>query len=284
MDNKIRVTAVSYLNTKPLLYGLFKSPVAAELDLQLDIPSVCAEKLRSGQADLGLVPVAILPELAQAYIVSDYCIGAEGAVKTVCIYAERPLEELETIYLDYHSRTSVELTRILAREYWQIKAQLLPAAPGFESKIGNKVGALLIGDRTMGMQAKYPYVYDLAEAWRQHTGLPFVFAAWVSTRPLEPSFVQRFNAALKTGLDYIPELIYLLPAQPDFDLQTYFTQYISYTLTPEKKTALKLFLEKISPEGAALQLHFLGKEETDFVATVPFSGKNENRIPLRFVL
>ena len=249
MKDKIRVTAVSYLNTKPLLYGLFKSPVAAELDLKLDIPSVCAEKLRSGQADLGLVPVAILPELTQAYIVSDYCIGAEGEVKTVCIYAEKPLEELKTIYLDYHSRTSVELARILVREYWKVDAELLPAKPGFEKQIQGDTGALLIGDRTIGLDLKYPYVYDLGEAWLQHTGLPFVFAAWVSTKPLDPAFIQRFNAALKTGLDYIPELIYLLPTQPDFDLNTYFTKYISYPLTKSKRAALRLFLEKINPEA-----------------------------------
>lgn len=265
MDKKIRVTAVSYLNTKPLLYGLFKSPVAAELDLQLDIPSICAEKLRSGQADLGLVPVAILPELTQAYIVSDYCIGAEGAVKTVCIYAEKPLEELKSIYLDYHSRTSVELARILVREFWKVKAELVPATPGFENKIQGDTGALLIGDRTMGLESKYPYVYDLGEAWMQHTGLPFVFAAWVSTRPLDPAFIQRFNAALKLGLDYIPELIYLLPAQPDFDLQTYYTQYISYPLTSGKKEALRLFLEKINPE-AQNHIQFLAEEMPKAVA------------------
>jgi chorismate dehydratase len=247
MNNKIRVTAVSYLNTKPLLYGLFKSPVAAELDLQLDIPSICAEKLRNGEADLGLVPVAIIPELGNAYIVSDYCIGAEGMVKTVCIYAEKPLDQLKRIYLDYHSRTSVELAKILIREYWKVDVELLPAKPGFETQIEGDTGALLIGDRTMGLESKYPFVYDLGEAWTKHTGLPFVFAAWVSTRPLDPAFIQRFNAALKTGLDYIPELIYLLPTQPDFDLKTYFTKYISYPLTEGKKEALALFLHKINP-------------------------------------
>lgn len=265
MDKKIRVTAVSYLNTKPLLYGLFKSPVATELDLQLDIPSICAEKLRTGQADLGLVPVAILPELAHAYIVSDYCIGAEGAVKTVCIYAEKPLEELKTIYLDYHSRTSVELARILVREFWKVKAELVPAKPGFETKIQGETGALLIGDRTMGLESKYPYVYDLGDAWMQHTGLPFVFAAWVSTRPLDPAFIQRFNAALKLGLDYIPELIYLLPSQPDFDLKTYYTKYISYPLTEGKKEALRLFLGKINPE-AQNHIQFLAEETPKAVA------------------
>ncbi|HPH21827.1 MAG TPA: menaquinone biosynthesis protein [Haliscomenobacter sp.] len=266
MNKKIRVTAVSYLNTKPLLYGLFKSPVAAELDLQLDIPSVCAEKLRSGQADLGLVPVAIIPELGTPYIVSDYCIGAEGMVKTVCVYAKKPLEELEYIYLDYHSRTSVELARILIREYWKVDVQLLPAQPGFETKIQGTTGALLIGDRTMGLESKYPFVYDLGEAWLKHTGLPFVFAAWVSTRPLDPTFIQRFNTALKTGLDFIPELIYLLPAQPDFDLKTYFTKYISYPLTPEKKEALALFLRKMNPADQTIIRFPLEEQRTSRLA------------------
>jgi chorismate dehydratase len=158
----------------------------------------------------------------------------------------------------------VELARILVREYWKVDAELLPAKPGFENKIQGDTGALLIGDRTMGLDLKYPYVYDLGEAWLQHTGLPFVFAAWVSTKPLDPAFIQRFNAALKTGLDYIPELIYLLPTQPDFDLNTYFTKYISYPLTKGKRAALRLFLDKINPE-AQNHIQFF-QEEAPLVA------------------
>ena len=103
---KIKITAVSYLNTKPLLYGLLKSNLAQSVDLQLNIPSVCAQKLLNGEADLGLVPVAILPELQQPQIISDYCIGTVGAVKTVAIYSHVPIEKVESLYLDYHSRTS----------------------------------------------------------------------------------------------------------------------------------------------------------------------------------
>jgi chorismate dehydratase len=87
---KIRVVAVSYLNTKPLLYGLLHSPLAEQIDLQLQIPSVCASKLQRGEADLGLVPVAIIPELSNPHILSDYCIGTHGTVRTVCLFSERP--------------------------------------------------------------------------------------------------------------------------------------------------------------------------------------------------
>ena len=247
VNKKYKLTAVSYLNTKPLLYGIFKSEIAKKIDLQLDMPSICAQKLKDGKADLGLVPVAIIPELETPHILSDFCIGTVGAVKTVCLYGERPLEEWTAVYLDYQSRTSVELTKLLLKDHWHLNPTLLPAQPGYEAKIGGTVGGLVIGDRTVGLDKKFPYVYDLGEAWMAHTGLPFVFAAWVSNRPLEPDFIAEFNAALLLGVAAIPELIYLIPSpQPGFDLQEYYTKYISYQLDNEKRRALSLFLSSIS--------------------------------------
>lgn len=116
---KIRITAVSYLNTKPLLYGLLNSPLADQVELSLDIPSECARKLKAGEVDLALTPVAIIPELPTWHLVSDYCIGAVGSVKTVNLYSELPVEALKTVYLDHHSRTSVALVQLLFKEYWQ---------------------------------------------------------------------------------------------------------------------------------------------------------------------
>lgn len=246
-NSKYKLTAVSYLNTKPLLYGIFKSKIAKKIDLQLDMPSVCAQKLKDGRADIGLVPVAIIPELDTPYILSDFCIGTVGAVKTVCLYGDRPLEEWTSVYLDYQSRTSVELTKFLLKEHWHLHPTLLSAQPGYEAQIGGTVGGLVIGDRTVGLDEKFPYVYDLGEAWMAHTGLPFVFAAWVSNRPLDPAFVAEFNAALMLGVAAIPELIYLIPSpQPGFDLQEYYTKYISYRLDDAKRRALALFLSLIS--------------------------------------
>lgn len=240
---KIKITAVSYLNTKPLLYGLFKSDIAEKIELQLNIPSVCAQKLKSGEVDLGLVPVAILPELPHAEIVSDYCIGSEGRVNTVGIFSQRPLEELESIVLDFHSRTSVELLRILLREYWKRSPTLLPGKPGFEERIRGNTGALIIGDRAIEAQGRYDYYYDLGEAWTLHTGLPFVFAAWVATRSIETAFLGEFNNALALGLRHLPQLMFLLPSPaPGFDLKTYFTKNISYNLDQEKHRALNRFL------------------------------------------
>lgn len=250
--SKLKVTAVSYLNTKPLLYGLLHSPVARQIELKLDIPSVCARRLQEGDADLGLVPVAVIPELDTPHLISDYCIGTVGAVKTVAIFSEKPLEKVKELYLDHHSRTSVELAKLLLRDYWKLSPELIPAGDGYINDLGGTRAGLVIGDRTIGLEGRFPFVYDLGEAWLRHTGLPFVFAAWVSSRPLEPGFGEAFNRAMQQGIAHIPELMYLLPSpHPSFDLEEYFTRYISYELDGEKRKALARFLEAVSPRVPA---------------------------------
>jgi chorismate dehydratase len=241
--NKIRITAVSYLNTKPLLYGLLNSPLADQIELSLDIPSECARKLRDGLVDMALTPVAILPELPEWHLVSDYCIGAEGSVKTVNLYSEVPVERLERVYLDHHSRTSVALVQLLFKEYWRQQPQFLPASEGYIQQIEGTTGGVVIGDRTIALEGQFAYEYDLSECWKALTGLPFVFAAWVSTKPLPPDFEAAFNAAMVSGIAAIPKLKLLLPSpHPDFDLETYFTKYISYDLDQPKRKALDRFL------------------------------------------
>lgn len=240
----MRVTAVSYLNTKPLLYGLLSSDLRDELDIQLDIPSACARHLIDGEADLGLVPIAALPEIPDWRLISDYCIGTDGPVRTVCIYSQEPIERLERIYLDFHSRTSVMLTRLLLRDHWKLRPELLDARPGYEKQIAGTTGGLIIGDRAIELEEGFRYRYDLGEEWKKHTGLPFVFAAWVSRKPLPASFVKRFNAALARGVAAIPELLLLLPnPRPGFDLEQYYRRNISYELTAEKRRAMDRFLQ-----------------------------------------
>lgn len=244
---KLKVSAVSYLNTKPFLYGLFNSPVQNDIEITLDIPSVCADKLKSGEADLGLVPVAVIPQLPTPYIVSDYCIGAVGEVKTVCIFSDTPISKVKELLLDHHSRTSVELAKILLAKYWKIQPKLTHATAGFEKSLKPGQAAVVIGDRTIGLFDFYKYHYDLGKAWMDYCGLPFVFAAWISNRPLNPEFIVAFNKALKSGLDHIPQLIYLLPTpEQGFDLETYFNQNISYALDTEKRKALAYFLKEMN--------------------------------------
>lgn len=243
----IKISAISYLNTKPFVYGLFKSGLDREVDLSFDIPSACAQKVISGEVDLGLIPVAKIPEVPNAHIISDYCIGTLGTVKTVSLYGTQPLSTWDTVYLDFHSRTSAALTQLLLRDYWAHPVTFKPAFPGFIDHIGGTTGGLVIGDRTIGLD--FDFQYDLGEAWHDHTGLPFVFAAWVSNKALPTSFIDSFQQALQLGLESIDQLLELIPApHPSFSLRDYYERYISYTLDAPKREALALFLSQISAE------------------------------------
>ena len=116
---KIRVGAVSYLNTKPLLYGIRKHKVSQQIELIEDYPSRIAQLLIDDKIDVGLIPVAAILRLKEHHIITNYCIGSDGPVASVCIFSEVPIEEVKNIYLDYQSKTSVSLARILIKEYWK---------------------------------------------------------------------------------------------------------------------------------------------------------------------
>lgn len=249
MNSKINISAVSYLNTKPFLYGLFQAGINKEVNLSLDMPSVCAQKLESGEVDLGLIPVAAIPNLSEAHIISDFCIGTLGEVKTVCIYAQYPIEELTHLYLDYQSRTSVVLAQYLVKEYWKLNIKFIPTKAGFEDQIQGSKAALIIGDRTIGLDSKYPYIYDLGAIWEQFTKLPFVFAAWVSNKPLNQDFITRFNAALAQGIAQRKQVAQLFQScYQNFSVEEYYYKYIDYYLDINKRKALSRFLSILAPQ------------------------------------
>ena len=232
---KVKISAVSYTNTLPFLYGLRHSSLIDKISLSLDVPSTCAHKLIHGEADLGIVPIAALPDIPHAEIISDYCLGASGAVNSVFIYSEKPATAIQSLRLDNQSRTSNALARILLRHYWKNDAVI--------TVTGDADAYVEIGDRTFGKQHDHPYVYDLSWHWKEFTGLPFTFAAWVANKPLEPSFVRAFNDALAYGLSQREALIAELPARIDFDYRQYLMENIDYQYNEEKKQAVTTFLK-----------------------------------------
>jgi chorismate dehydratase len=243
-NSKIKVAAVSYLNTKPLLYGFRHSPVMEEMELTMDYPAKIGQQLIDGEVDVGLIPVALIPKLQEYHIISDYCIGATGPVASVCLFSDVPIEEVTGVYLDYQSKSSVALARFLLRDYWKVGPALLRAEPGYEKTIGGSIAGVVIGDRALKQRTENKYVYDLAESWIAHTGLPMVFAAWISNKPLPPEFINRFNSA--TGEGTHGEALNEVIRETDcdfFDLHAYYKQHISYDLTETKKKGLKKFLE-----------------------------------------
>ena len=246
MKEKVKVSAVSYANSYPFIFGLKSQPVIEKMDLQLDNPADCAKKLLSGEVDLGLVPVAIIPQLSESHIITDYCIGADGAVETVCLFSDVPLEEIEEVILDYQSRTSVQLVQLLAEKHWKITPVWKKAGDNFIEEIKGKTAGVVIGDRVFPLQNKYPVVKDLAEEWKELTGLPFVFACWVSNKPLKDEFVSEFENALSFGLNHKKEAINSLANGNSDTLVRYVEKVISYKLDDKKLQALKLFHDWLS--------------------------------------
>jgi chorismate dehydratase len=244
---EIKISVVSYLNSKPFIYGLEHSDILNNINLQLDIPSVCAQKLIEGKVDIGLIPVAVIPQLKESYIISDYCIGAVGKVNSVMLYSDVPLNQIEKILLDYQSRTSVTLVQVLASIFWKINPEWIKGQADYENNINGTTAAVIIGDRTFGFENKYKYSYDLAEEWQKYTQLPFVFACWVANKKLPANFINSFNLALKNGLNARPKLIEELKKSGKYntDIEKYLTKSISYDLDSSKKKALELFLNYV---------------------------------------
>lgn len=232
---------MSYLNTKPLLHALNNGFEIKNMHLVEDYPARIAQMLLNNEIDVGLVPVAIIPKMQEHFIVTDYCIGAEGAVGSVCLFSEVPLERVEKVLLDYQSRTSVALARVLIKHYWKITPVLEDAKEDFREYIKGTTAAVVIGDRAFEQRRQSTYMYDLAAAWKAFTGLPFVFAAWIANKKLPKEFIEEFNQANKIGLLSIDKVVAENP-YPLYDLDYYYHHNISYHLTADKRKGLDKFL------------------------------------------
>lgn len=243
MEEKIRVGIINYLNTRPLLYGLQHPPIQQKIELIEDVPARLAEMLIHDQIDVGLVPVAITQKLPQYFINGSYCIGAIGNVASVCVFSQVPLEKVEKIYLDYQSRSSVALCKWLIKNHWKIRPEIIDAQDeSYLDAIKGTTAGLVIGDRALQQRPKFEYIYDLAGEWKAATGLPFVFAAWVSTKKLPEDFIAAFDKANAYGLSHLDEVIAETP-EGIYDLKKYYSQDLSYTLDAEKRKGLEQFLK-----------------------------------------
>lgn len=244
MTRRIRVSAVSYLNTAPFVYGLKVSGILDRIDLTLDYPSECARKLMSDESDIGLIPVAAIPSLKEHHILTDYCLGATGPVRTTVLLSNSPIDSIEKIYLDYQSKTSITLVKVLANHLWKITPVWLPLTPEIESKdIDPYEGVVIIGDRVFDFESDFKFKYDLANEWIKLTGLPFVFATWTSNKPIDDSLVKDFNFSFNIGINNIPAAIdFYAPRNISRKEAEYYLQNnLSFILDNPKRDGIKLF-------------------------------------------
>jgi chorismate dehydratase len=243
----IRITAISYYNTLPFIYGLTHSGLLSGYELNLEVPSVSARKIISNDAEIGLIPVGALHGISNYHIVSNLCIGADKDVKSVLLLANIDLQGLKTIYLDTDSLTSVNLIQILAQKYWKINPQWKSLSE-LKGKLSEYEGMVLIGDKTFGLSRQYPFCYDLAGEWIKFTGLPFVFAVWISRQPLPDNFEKSFQSSLVWGVEHREESI-IMAVNPHItarELISYLKNDISYNLDEEKKKGMEMFLKFFS--------------------------------------
>jgi chorismate dehydratase len=243
----IKVSAVSFANALPMVYGITHAPNRPQIDLSLDIPYEGARKLIAGECDMALMPVGAIRHLPYYEILPGYCVGAENLVRTVRLFSEVPVEEVETICLDHQSRTSVVLVKILAKYLWKIYPTWKNTTSGYEQRaIAGKTAAVVIGDKVFSVENKYTYSYDLAFEWIKYTGNPFVFAVWVTTSPLDPTFIRQFNEAIAFGIEHVRDAIDQFPENPDItkvSLEKYLRENISYPLDTAKMRGMHLFME-----------------------------------------
>lgn len=241
----VKISAVSYLNTLPFIHGIENSGFLKpeEYILKREMPSKCALALENNEADLVLVPVAAIAGMNDINIISDYCIGANRNVLSVLLNSQKPIAEIKNIYLDYQSRTSVTLVKVLARYLWKKEFNWLNAEPGYEKKINEQTGGVIIGDRALELLNSYTYKIDLATAWNDLTGLPFVFACWVSKTKLSNDFIEKFNLSLKWGINNINNISPNYPNLSNEFIRDYFKNNIDYNFDEKKINGMNLFFK-----------------------------------------
>ena len=240
---KIKVGAVSYLNARPLIYGIKGSDMLKdEMEIVEEYPSRLVQMLVDDRIDMGLVPVAGILSLKTPHIVSDYVIAATGAVASVCLFSQVPMEEIDTVLLDYQSRTSVNLCKVLMQFHWKKNVRYVWTNEEYADQIKGHTAGVIIGDRALVQRKNFRHVYDLASEWVSFTGKPFVFAAWIANKKIPEKFLEHFNEANARWAAYIDEIIEQHPF-PAYSLRHYFTHNINYELTAGMKEGLALFLD-----------------------------------------
>ena len=244
MDFMPKITAVSYLNTIPFVYGL-KHADNLRAELTLAPPADCARNYIEGRADIALLPAAVVPTLKETNIITDYCIGAVGAVRTVTVMSNHPITAVKRIWLDPHSRTSVQLCGYLAKHKWHITPEWL--AMGDYSRVESPEEGdafLLIGDKVFGYEGRFAYVYDLAIEWREVTKLPFAFAVWVARKGVPNEVTDELQRALTFGVEHTWEAVVesaYMGKDNGLTAYEYLTRNIDFILDEEKHRALKKF-------------------------------------------
>jgi chorismate dehydratase len=252
----LRISAISFLNTAPLMWDFENGDSAARLrqnfEVSYTIPSHCAQQLKEGSADIGIIPVAAYTEISDLAIVPDVAIAARNRVRSILLVSKAPLEKIRSVATDDSSRTSAALVEIYLRKFVGGNPGFTRQKPDLKQMLQWHDAALLIGDPALKARTDGYYVYDLAEEWRRWTGRPFVFAFWavrkaaLQDRTQELSIAQVFQQSRDNGLRHIPEIAAAWAPKlglADKLIQDYLTENVDYSLDQENLEGLRLFFQ-----------------------------------------
>ncbi len=254
----VRLGAVDYLNVRPLVHGLDRSP--ERVSLRFDVPSVCARLLDAGEIDLGMVPTITYLDRPGDRIVPGVCIGSDGPVASVALFHRRPLREVRSVALDTSSRTSAALTRILCVRRFEISPVFVPHRPDLRAMLSVADAALVIGDPALfaDHQALGAAKTDLGEEWTSMTGLPFVWAFWSGRAgAASPEVVGLLQAAAEDGMRHSDAIAdAYLAGEPSRQPvgRSYLRENLMFRLTPRAVSGLERYFDEavaigLSPEA-----------------------------------
>jgi chorismate dehydratase len=276
---KLRISIVQYLNTAPLVWGFTNGPLCGKYDLSFTVPSQCAEELRTGKADIAIIPAIEYQRIDDLVILPDMAIASKKQVRSLLIIAKKPIEQVKSFALDRSSRSTQALTRILCAEKWKIAPEFFEAPPDLSAMLRQADAALLIGDpalriavgiekdswpgdggqivcqaATLGIaSSELLHVYDVVGEWRSQTGLSAVLAVWAARRDIAtPELAANFFASRDFGLSRIPEICFDAARDlelPQRTLESYLRQNIDFSLGEENRRGLELYFAHAAKLG-----------------------------------
>jgi chorismate dehydratase len=279
---KLRVSVVEYLNTAPLVWGFTDGPLAGRYELDFTVPSLCAEAVRSGSADIGIIPAIEYQRMDGVVALADMAIAAKGEVRSLLVVAKRPIDRARTMALDTSSRSTSAMVRLLAKHRWNIEPEYIDAPPDPPAMLARADAALVIGDPALriavkidALHSKTPaagepcctddpeaapvpgvsmlFVYDVVSEWREWTGLPAVLALWVARREVAtPQVASDFLASKAYGLAHISEIAGRASDQlqlPETAIETYLRGRINFDLDAANLAGLDRYFQECARAG-----------------------------------
>ena len=270
----LRISAISFLNTAPLMWDFEHGTAAANFEVEYTIPSQCAAALAANRADIGIIPAVTYAEIPGLVILPNIAIASKDRVRSILLVSKKPIEDVHTVATDTSSRTSVVLTQILFTKFFGGHREFTPHPPDLKEMLKQHDAALLIGDSALQISIRDSqyHLYDLGHDWRRLTDKPFVFAFWavrldaLHRQPEGMNLTAIFQQSRDHGL--LPENIQTLAVEwapklgiTEAEVTTYLTENIHYFLDRENHAGLQLFLSYAHEVGlipAVPELRFLG--------------------------